>query len=360
MQEDGTAKIIGFKGDYEQIKIPVELNGHAVTAIEGNPFSNTKIKTLGVEPDHPVFASIDGVLFRKADKQLVAYPPKSEATEYAVPNGIRTIGERAFYGCSSLKTITLPEGITTIGDLAFRNCTKLKEVIIPESVIAIGEEAFGNCNGLKSITIPVGVTELGKNPFLVCENLTEITVADGNPVLEVIDGVLFKKDGEEKQLVTYPAAFTAAEYTVPAGVTAIGDDAFWFCENIQSVVLSEGVKTIGEYSFARCRGLTNVTLPDTLTDIGIYAFSNCSKLPSMVIPEGITVLKEGVFQDCTKLTSITLPASLTDIDERAFAVGSISSPEVTMPRGSYAEEFVKKYHLSYTYPDADNTDWLND
>ena len=111
-----------------------------------NPFAYCEqLTNIQVSPNHPVFATIDGVLFNKTEKKLVCYPYGFTATEYQVPKGIRSIGDDAFFGCSSLTAITLPEGITSIGDFAFCSCSSLAAITLPESLESIGTDAFDDC-----------------------------------------------------------------------------------------------------------------------------------------------------------------------------------------------------------------------
>ena len=58
--------------------------------------------------------------------------------------------------------------VTSIGDKAFYDCYQLTSVTIPNSVTSIGESAFYNCNNLTSVTIPNSVTSIGNGAFSGC------------------------------------------------------------------------------------------------------------------------------------------------------------------------------------------------
>ena len=92
----------------------------------------------------------------------------SSLTSIAIPEGVTSIGSSAFEGCSSLTSITIPEGVTAISDYTFYYCSSLTSIAIPEGVTSIGEGAFYYCSDLTSITIPKGITSIGYGTFNYC------------------------------------------------------------------------------------------------------------------------------------------------------------------------------------------------
>ena len=326
----------------------------SVEKISVNPFAYCRtLKSIFVSSEHPYFFAIDGVLFRKADSCLISYPKGREYTTYNIPQGITAIESSAFYDCKFLTRVTIPDSVTSIGDCA-----------------------FSLCDSLTSITIPDSVEQIGTNPFTVCSALKSISVSPEHPYFATIDGVLFRK--ADKALISYPAGISSSTYTIPQGITAIGDSAFYYCDSLTSVSIPDSVTSIGDNAFYFCESLTSVTIPDSVTAIGDSAFSYCDSLTSVSIPDSVTAIGDRAFSYCDSLTSVSIPDSVTAIGNRAFyycdsltsvsipnsvtsigdyAFGDCSNLTLTVPRNSYALEYAKTNNIPYTYPDAN--DWLN-
>lgn len=234
------------------------------------------------------------------------YSNRSDITSVVIEPGVTSIGSLAFYKCSNLTSITIPSGLTSIGEMAFFNCSALTSVTIPNGVISIGNFAFGSCTGLKSITIPSSVTSIENNIFQDCTGLTNITVDSSNPSFCSESGVLFNKD--KTTLIYWPRGKTGS-YTIPDGVTAIGDYAFYYCSGLTSVTIPSSVTSIGESAFKHCTGLTSITIPNSVTSIVNLAFWDCDSLTIVYIPSGVNFVpdKSGltgdfISQTATKIT----------------------------------------------------------
>ena len=190
------------------------------------------------------------------------------------------IGAYAFYGCSSLTSLTLPSNVTKIGESAFEGCSGLTSLTLPSSVTSIGSSAFHGCSGLTSLTLPSSVTSIGWSAFSGCSGLTSLTL--------------------------------------PSSVTSIGWSAFSGCSGLTSLTLPSSVTEIGAYAFYGCSSLASLTLPSSVTEIGESAFEGCSSLTSLTLPSSVTEIGESAFEGCSSLTSLTLPSSVTSIGSSAF------------------------------------------
>ena len=280
--DDGTVEITGYNGKAEKLTIPNMLNGKKVTSIDdrafyrcdslisiiipdsvakisANPFAYcSTLKSIFVSSEHPYFFAIDGVLFRKADSCLISYPKGREYTTYNIPQGITAIGNSAFFCCDSLISVAIPDSVISIGDSAFSCCKSLTSITIPDSVTSIGDCAFYLCSSLTSVSIPDSVEQIGTNPFAACFELKTISVSPEHPYFATIDGVLFRK--ADKALISYPAGISSSTYTIPQGITAIGDSAFYYCDSLTSVSIPNSVTSIGDYAFGDCSNLI-LTVP---------------------------------------------------------------------------------------------------
>lgn len=242
-----------------------------------------------------------------------------------LPDSLTAISERMFICCSSLKSIDIPDTVTSIGGNAFGDCSSLEEVVIPPSithianglfaysgiksidipdtVTSMGSAAFDTCEKLKSVKIGSGLSSVGENfMFNLCTSLESVEVSPENPLYKSVDGVMFNKSGTE--ILLYPSLKEGTEYTVPDGVTKIGDCAFRVCPNLQKVIIPEGVVSIGADAFDSS-GITEINIPDSVTDIGYSAFLECGNLNSISIGSGITKIYGYTFYGCNSLTDVS-------------------------------------------------------
>ena len=204
----------------------------SVICLNGNPFFkwDGELKCLS-----PYFIYEDDVLFNKDKSKIIAFRDK-KATSYVIPDSVTRIGDGAFEGCTSLKSLVTPDSVTSIGGSAFENCYSLSSLVLPDSVTSIGAWAFSGCSDLADIVIPDGVTSIGNYAFCGCESLADIVIPDG--------------------------------------VTSIGNYAFCGCESLTDIVIPDSVNSIGSSAFEGCTSLSSVVIPDSVTRIGNGAFGD--------------------------------------------------------------------------------------
>ncbi len=285
----------------------------------------TKIE---VAQDSPYFKTVDGAVYTADGSQLVVCPGGRSAS-LRIPEGVVKIRDGAFSGCYSISGVTIPGSVREIGSRAFVSCLKLTKLKIPEGVETLGEQVFSSCSHLGSVSLPASLTVIGKGVFSHCDALSKIEVAADNPNYKSLGGVLFSKDGTA--LIRYPSGKNGASYTIPEGVTEIGEYAFYNCGSLGSVTLPDGLTTIGEYAFHYSQKIRSFSLPESLTTIGRFAFNNCDALTSVTIPGGVALIETYAFSDCERLRSVTVSEGVTVIGKNVFSnCESLSS--ITLPQ----------------------------
>ena len=253
-----------------------------------------------------------------------------EITSVSLPDGLTSIGDYAFSGCS-ISAIIIPYGVTRIGSGAFSWCAFLGDILIPCTVTSIGYQAFlfgdgHSINGTITyfyITAPTleeycnsSVNQLledfyySRRLVIAGQELTEVVLP--NSVTSIRE-YLFS-DMQYLTSITIPNSVTTIEWgafayctsltsiTIPNSVTSIGNDAFESCSSLSSVTIPNNVTSIGDDAFCRCYSLTSVTIPNSVTSIGMYAFYDCESLTSITIPSSVTIIGDGAFIDCSQVT----------------------------------------------------------
>ncbi len=220
------------------------------------------------------------------NNRLVGFAPAGIA-EYTIPDEVTSIGTHTFFQCPELTSITIPNNVTKIEQHAFHSCTGLTDVNFGENVKTIESYAFAQCYELSSISLPQNLTTIGDSAFFGT-GLTSIAIPNSieklgvNPFvscskLEKIEGKFASADGRclinDGKLISFaPAGLT--EYSIPTGVTAIGDMAFAYCSSLTLPTIPEGVTTIGHAAFYACAMPEDESLviPSSVTYIGSQAF----------------------------------------------------------------------------------------
>lgn len=243
-----TVKTIARRAFYGCDMLTTVALPDSVEEIGGNPFYGCdKLIDIQVSADHPTLATIDGVLFSKADKRLVTYPVSYKQKSYEIPRGIRIIGDGAFAYASAVENVTIPDTVTTIEEDAFFYSRKLAEAIIPDSVTSIGAGAFQGTD-ITKVRLSSALKVIPDSAFSGCRKLTELELPEGLEIIEF--------------------------------------GAFHGCDGVETVVIPEGVTTLGRMAFGSCDKLKEVTLPATLTDIDDDSFYRCEALEMLHVVSG--------------------------------------------------------------------------
>ncbi|MBQ5812745.1 MAG: leucine-rich repeat domain-containing protein [Clostridia bacterium] len=196
------------------IIIPSSVRDISAMAFEGCRW----IERFEVEPESIWFSSQDGVLYDAACLTLVRFPtylpyyclnlprmlktigpyafsgcaitsfvrnvPRYPVTVRAssmrgaviIPDGLKTIGDSAFYSCPELRTVSLPESVDSLGFGVFHCCGSLRSVTLSRNIEVIPPWTFAACTSLPSIVLPEKVKRVGDNAFFLCQSLEDIVV----------------------------------------------------------------------------------------------------------------------------------------------------------------------------------------
>lgn len=315
-------------------------------------------------------------------KQEFVITKKGVLTKYngpggdvVIPEGVKAIGERVFYGCKSLESVIIPEGVTEIGGFAFRGCTELREVTVPKSVKTIGRYAFGDCESLKNLTIPGRVEKIGEFAFHGCP-LDVLTVPNfpisklhkfhKEPAFQGFVKAYLENMEIDEEMEAENLRYIKSQKKNLVSYTTIGDDNTlrflfetgsvkpadieWMLQ-MASVVDRSGEKKekIMEYKARYLDSAAPVkkaaqprktAAPRKKTPINIDPDFDISpkgvlteyKGPGgdVVIPEGVKEIANQAFTGCKGLASVTIPESVRKI--RFYAFGECSIQAVTIPK----------------------------
>ncbi len=318
-----------------------------LTTIGERTFFNCKITTINIPKNVRDINGVIGIGRYAFGGTSKAKPSYLTTITFEDGEGVEplTIGDYAFYYCSSLKKLEFRSNTVKLGKNSVRYCIKLTSVKIPKEIKiletnsladndilasididpeakldSIGASAFINNKKLNNFRMPIAATygktlltnAIALNKVIVAKDMTNLNglyhgatkikewvVEEGNQHYKAVDGILFTIDG--KTLVNYPANKAGASYTIPAEVEVIGQNiggtgtnmVCGFSRNtaLTSIIIPKTVHTISYGAFYSCTAMTTVTFEKSAQgeeikelSFGEYAFASMSKLTSFEFP----------------------------------------------------------------------------
>lgn len=312
----------------------------SVQYIGAGAFSNlVGIEQFVVDAGNPVYATINGVLYNKQQKELVAYPPAKQLTssngkpyQITIPEGILSIGDYAMFGIGDVKSsyglnYNLPSTLKHIGDYAFAHNSgfavyrkyegyrvEIETICFPDALETIGIGAFYDIEGDDTPHyIDLSNTQITEIPELAFYNC------------RVSDGILFPETLTrigDKAFKNCEVFFEIQKF--PSSLKYIGNEAFAYSEFAGiSFPKNSALISIGNSAFEGCKfcsdatgkGTSNIVLPNNLESIGENAFWNCKSLKQLTIPDSVRKIgdnmcdRNSVYLDVTAGTYAALWAS---------------------------------------------------
>lgn len=239
-----------------------------------------------------------------------------EEKDVVIPEGVREIGDYAFYGAFAMETVSFPGTLKAIGMNAFYDCALLKEAILPESLEYLAPAVFSRCSGLKRVWLPDSLTSLPRVTFFQCEKLTQIHL--------------------------------------PKKLIRIGRACFEQCRSLNVIAFAESLQVLEENAFAFCSELEAVFLPESLQEIGKNAFIGCEKLREITIGKNVKTIGGGAFETwgslklCAETDMLIRPMMLDNRWNMYWNPGSIKIEKKYLLHDSY----LPNVNLAEWKPDA--------
>ena len=246
------------------------------------------LREVEVAEENDSYTSQNGILYTKDMKELVYYPHSRSLSEYAVPEGVETIGEYAVYLNGSLQKVTLPSSVKTIGDHAFGSCSRLTDVQFSKGLKVIGSRAFSS-TPLANVKIPSSVTKIGNSAFTLSPDFGTIELPDK---LQTLGYVPFSAE--------YNETFEQDTITIPKDLQ--------ISQKITERVILQNYAVDGKNPYHTASdgllmskdGTTLVLVPT-------------GRSGDLYVPEGTLYIEYSAFDECTSITDIYLPDSIMNI-----------------------------------------------
>ena len=322
------------------------------------------------------------------------YSSRKSIVSVVVQEGVKSIGEYAFSGCTNLMSVQIASSVGSIGKFAFYNCSSLREIVLPGALKSMGSFVFSGCSALDKISFDgttsqwnavskgtgwnqnAGSATLDGKYTLDC--LKDSTIlyfgscgTDSNWTLDangllMISGSGLMYDYCSSMPGWYDVRDQVKSVVIANGVSSVGQSAFIECSSLRSVSLPNSITYIGDAAFWGCSSIVEIEIPANVSSFGKYAFYGCALLSDISVdsdntffsdidgvlfdknakklicypaganrnaysvPESVTAIASSAFSNCVKLSSITLPATVAEIGEGAFS-GCSSLKKIYIP-----------------------------
>ena len=277
---------------------------------------------------HAEEITIDG--FTIQDGTLISYT--GEDTVVRVPDEVTTIGPNVFSNNKTITTLYLGENVTTIEYQ--QGMTALNTLVLQngEADMEVAGSSFGYCDALTTLEVEADVVTIPSVLYNV-GTLQEINVAEGNTHYYSEDGVLFVRENSTSKLtlVRFPKSSPITDYVIPGDkyIKAIGEYAFYYCQNLVSVEIPEGLEVIREDAFNGCNNLKTITMGPDVKELQSYAFSYCKNLETLTLsPVLEDVLTGSGLLSGSGLKTLIVPQATSYLPEAMYQHNTLENIQV--------------------------------
>ncbi len=263
-------------------------------------------------------------------------------TNLVIPDDVEYIGYCAFYGCETLKSVSIGNSVESIGGLAFAACTGITSITVPNSVTGVGFGAFAGCTSLQSITLSDNIRYIDASLFSGCSSLQSIQLPDN--IYEIDEYAFY-------------GCTSLKSVNIPLNVTKISKFAFYDCRALERIDFdaksckdSLDTRFIFVNAGIDGNGIT-VVFGDTVENIPAKMFYNSGIRPAtqkqpniktVIIGKNVTKIGQQAFYNCTTIKSIKYKGTNTQWE--------------TIEKGGYWNKYrvapddqVIDYEMSYNY-----------
>lgn len=220
---------------------------------------------------------------REIDQPWYAY--QNEIAAVRISNGVKSVGKRAFSGCSMLRSAVLADSVEECGDYAFSDCENLTSAALSNGLCILGDYLFYGCTSLRELALPDSLEAIGRYAFFNCRSLEYIVVPDT--------------------------------------VASIGEGCFYYCMGIRDIVWPSAMDLVPDYAFTNCTSLKTAVLPEKTKRISKSAFRNCTELSNVYMIGNNVEIDAYAFYGCGNLASVCFAGTKPSVlGYRAFGAGN--------------------------------------
>lgn len=165
---------------------------------------------------------------------------------------------------------------------------------------------FGATSAAWAATVDSG--ECGDNLTWTLDSDGTLTIS-GNGAMEDYELEWDYQANENNETSTAPWGKKAERINnivIDSGVTSIGENAFYYLNNVENVDIASSVYVISEDAFSYCTSLTNVDIPNGVKYIETGAFECCTELTKVNIPKSTLKIENNAFYHCDNLIDIII------------------------------------------------------